>query len=415
VKTALESDITPLDPLRVRAQLEKLLASTHLRNSRRSQDLLRFVVLAVLDGRADRLKERTIGVEVFGRELDYDTNHDSVVRNAAIEVRKRLAQYYLEPDRDEELRISLPQGGYVPEFSVPASHPAFLVAETSAPPVQARRKTGWIIGAAAICALAAVLWSLAPKPQADLDRFWAPLVKDPAGVLICVGQPSHLYTFSGPRRDLLDGKMNAPGSAESPETHEPAALTLRELNSVTKNFLYFGDSVCMTKVGGLLRSGAKPIEVRTAAMSSYQDLRGRPLVLIGLNNNVWTQRFTTDLRYHFVRVPGQQRDELRDRQDQDKALWIVPGEPRSAEVYDDYAIVSRVLDPSTEKTLVAIAAVTQSGTQSAGDFITDPDYLREAFRGARSDWYRRNIQIVLKTRIVTGAAGPPQVVATYYW
>src|SRR5262249_5201235 len=87
----LRSGMVAVEPPMVRAQLERLFASAHLRNSRRSQDLLRFVVEAVLDGCADRIKERTIGVEVFGRELEYDTNHDSVVRNAAIEVRKRLA------------------------------------------------------------------------------------------------------------------------------------------------------------------------------------------------------------------------------------------------------------------------------------------------------------------------------------
>src|SRR5215831_17645923 len=107
-------------PAAVRAQLERLLASSHLRNSRRSQDLLRFVVHAVLDGNPERIKERTVGVEVFGRELEYDTNHDSVVRNAAIEVRKRLAQYYLDPGHEGELRITLPQGGYVPEFTMPS-------------------------------------------------------------------------------------------------------------------------------------------------------------------------------------------------------------------------------------------------------------------------------------------------------
>ena len=53
-KGGLRSATVAVDPPMVRAQLEKLLASAHLRNSRRSQDLLRFVVQAVLDGRADR-------------------------------------------------------------------------------------------------------------------------------------------------------------------------------------------------------------------------------------------------------------------------------------------------------------------------------------------------------------------------
>jgi hypothetical protein len=407
-----------VDPPVVRAQLEKLFASAHLRNSRRSQDLLRFVVQAVLDGQADRIKERTIGVEVFGRELEYDTNHDSVVRNAAIEVRKRLAQYYLEPDHEDELRISMPQGAYVPEFSVPTSPAPFVETTASSGKTRSSRKIAFfLIGLAALIPMAVVVfWLQASNPRRDLDRFWAPLLSDPAGVLICVGQPSRVYAFAGPRRDLLDSKMGTAtaGPAEMPVLHEPDSLTLGELAPVSKNFVYFGDSVSMTKVSGILQSGSRPWAVRTAGSTSYQDLRGKSVVLIGLNNNIWTQRFTSNLRYHFVRLPEQQRDVILDRQNPGVPPWNVPAE-RSAEVFDDYAIVSRVFDVSTEKALVSIAAVTQYGTQSAGEFITNPEYVREAFRGSRSDWQRKNIQIVLKTRIVTGAAGPPQVVAKYFW
>ena len=42
------------------------------------------------------------------------------VRNAAIEVRKRLAQYYLDPEHAGELRIDLPIGSYMPSFTAEA-------------------------------------------------------------------------------------------------------------------------------------------------------------------------------------------------------------------------------------------------------------------------------------------------------
>ena len=57
-------------------QLERMLASPLFSHSRRYPNLLRHIVERTLDGRADELKERTIGVEVFGREPGYDTNAD---------------------------------------------------------------------------------------------------------------------------------------------------------------------------------------------------------------------------------------------------------------------------------------------------------------------------------------------------
>lgn len=62
--------------------------------SQRCQEFLRFVVEQSLAGHADSLKERTIGVEAFGRAADYETNLDGVVRIKASEVRKRLSLYY---------------------------------------------------------------------------------------------------------------------------------------------------------------------------------------------------------------------------------------------------------------------------------------------------------------------------------
>src|SRR5438477_9899955 len=104
------------DPVEIRNQLDRILAHPRFRNSKRYPALLRYVVETALEGRADSLKERTIGIEVFGREPDYDTNLDHTVRTSAGEVRKRLAQYYVESDRDQEIRIDLPAGSYVPQF-----------------------------------------------------------------------------------------------------------------------------------------------------------------------------------------------------------------------------------------------------------------------------------------------------------
>src|SRR3954466_14799538 len=102
--------VSQLDHAAVHAQLARLLESPHFRNSKRSQALLRFVVQAALAGEQKSLKGSGIGAAAFAREPAYDTAQDPIVRNAAIEVRKRLAQYYLEPQQAAELRIGPPSG-----------------------------------------------------------------------------------------------------------------------------------------------------------------------------------------------------------------------------------------------------------------------------------------------------------------
>src|SRR5579884_4053560 len=102
----------------IREQLERLLSSHLFRSSRRCQGLLRYVTERALAGDSDSIKERLLGTEVFGRDPDYDTNQDPIVRTTAGEVRKKLAQYYQEPTHETELRICLAAGSYIPEFQV---------------------------------------------------------------------------------------------------------------------------------------------------------------------------------------------------------------------------------------------------------------------------------------------------------
>src|ERR1700679_666998 len=115
---------TEEEKARIQLQLDRLLANIHFSNSKRFPSFMRFIVAEELEGRGDQLKERTLGMEVFGRDASYDTTSDPIVRVTAAEIRKRIAQYYQEPGHAEELRISLPSGSYIPHFEWPHAEPA---------------------------------------------------------------------------------------------------------------------------------------------------------------------------------------------------------------------------------------------------------------------------------------------------
>ncbi|MGA3049255.1 MAG: hypothetical protein ABSD67_21670 [Terracidiphilus sp.] len=127
----------------VRAHLEEVISSHAFAGSKRTQDFLQFIVGHALDGDIDGLKERMIGAEMFGRPVGYDTGSDSVVRVRATQVRKLLAQYYLESKQDFAVRFELPSGSYVPKFIFAppsgSAHPPGQVFPT-APAAQATAK-----------------------------------------------------------------------------------------------------------------------------------------------------------------------------------------------------------------------------------------------------------------------------------
>jgi hypothetical protein len=102
---------------RIHHELQAVLASEAFKGGKRAQDFLQLVVEHALAGRLDNLRERMLGVEMFGRPVDYDTANDAVVRVKASEVRRRLAQYYGSLEIPPAVRIDLPPGSYVPQFS----------------------------------------------------------------------------------------------------------------------------------------------------------------------------------------------------------------------------------------------------------------------------------------------------------
>src|SRR5579885_2962069 len=169
----------------IRDQMEKILSSSLFRQSKRYPALFRYIVENTLSGRTDRLKERTLGVEVFLRDPDYDTNLDPVVRTSAGEIRKRLAQYYLQAG--DEIRIDLPSGCYVAEFHPPD---AVQMPAAAAFPLRTARPAWLPYGLAAIVFSALLVLTFARmKAPSPLDRFWAPVFDSPDPVLLCLGGP----------------------------------------------------------------------------------------------------------------------------------------------------------------------------------------------------------------------------------
>ena len=207
---------TKADSEAVLHELREVLASPHFCNSKRYPALLRYVVEQTLAGRGENLKERTLGIEVFGRPATYDTSLDTIVRYTAGEIRKRLSLYYHEAGRNSRIQIQLPSGSYVPDFifnaeeSEPAS-PAKEVQHDQAPsqlakpepdlmaavladtrveaPAPTRRWIYWAgIAAVVLVAIGAIrLNSMKVHPKTVVDQFWAPMIHGRGPTLICLG------------------------------------------------------------------------------------------------------------------------------------------------------------------------------------------------------------------------------------
>src|SRR5581483_2240420 len=349
------------DRLEIRNQLERILGHPQFQNSKRYPALLRYVVERTLEGDSASLKERTIGIEVFGREPNYDTNLDHTVRTSAGEVRKRLAQYYVELDREHEIRIDLPPGSYVPQFryprqeKIPALHIEEQGAETLAQPEATetsalkplwRRMIVPVVGVA-ILMMAGIAWTAGNRaPQSALDQFWTPINASTNPITLCVGPPMF------------------PGLGES-----AAPRILHEASSVRQRVAFF-DAVTLARLTALLAGKGKNFKVVYAPQISLADLRQGPAILIGAFNNDWTLRLAGPLRYSFERDAEFHITGIRDEQNPGRNNWKVDRRIPDMDLTEDYSIVSRVSDPTTGETVIVAAGITKYGTLSAGEFLT---------------------------------------------
>lgn len=367
----------------IREQLDRILSSSLFKNSKRYPNLLRFVVDRSLEGHTEPLKERTLGVEVFGRDPDYDTNLDPVVRTTAVEIRKRIAQYYHEPGHEAEIRIDFPPGTYVPEFRMPPKPAVITPLPEPAPAPQPRSYRSLIVVAAVVLVgiiAATRFWS---RPAA-IDLFWGPVINS-GPMTIYMGQ----NVSEGPVVSLKD---------------------LRESEMVA-----FADSTAMARVTALLVAHHEAYRLRLQPSAKMEDLRDGPSVLIGAFNNRWALKLTGESRFSFSRDPQAHMIWIQDREHPEFRKWSHDLNGALTDLTEDYAIVSRVLDPTTGKMVVTVSGLFKFGTEAAGEFLTCETCIEGLASVGPPGWDRKNMQVVLGASVVGRTAGPARILATYFW
>lgn len=427
----------------VLGQLERMLGSPLFRNSKRYPNLLRFLVEQALAGNDSLLKERTLGVTVFHRLPDYDTNQDTVVRLAAGEVRKRIAQYYHQPEHAGQLQIDLRPGSYVPVFrhpdpvtasrqsanpdqpgedlaplrndiaesltasngSLDAAEPEPSLALAQHIKVVAPRKTatfagGWRTLAAAVALLAVVagslLWWNAKQGGRTADRqLWAPILQEPGQVRLVISD------LSATLSSVQDQKHQQAGELEG-------VLRMGEL-------VNYRDSLALSGIVGFLAQHSKPYTLELSTQATYPELQSGASVLVGGLSNVWTMRVTSPLRYHFVRRPASYVFAIEDRQHPELGGWNLDLALPSDRSGEDYAIVARIFDQTTGRPVLVVAGLGANGTTAAAQFLLDPARTAELTAHAPRDWQRLNMEAVIRTQILDNHAGPPHLVACTFW
>jgi hypothetical protein len=429
----------------IRIELRRMLADRLFRNSSRYPQLLQYLVEETLDGREAHLKERNLGVAVFSRAPDYDTNQDTIVRLTAGEIRKRIAQFYHQSEDATTVQIDLRPGSYVPVFrrltqkiaepppsgaeiqpanglvekhleidaysplaerQVIAPRATAGEAPVPLPPPKPPRRPGlrgfltprkWLWRGAVALLLAASLvlagWYQNRAALAADRQLWAPFLADPGQVHLVIA-------------DLSSSVSQPSGQQPSPDL--AALLRMGEI-------VNFRDILAQTEIVAFLARHNKPLSLVLSTRATYTELQRSPSVLIGGLDNLWTMRVTSRLRFYFAHRNSSSTFSIEDRQHPEQGGWGVDLSQPDDRATEDYAIVARIFDQTTGQPVIVVAGLGANGTNAAAQFLLDPARTAELAAHAPRDWRHLNMEAVLRTQILDNHAGPPHLVSCYFW
>jgi len=408
---------TDSDRRLVQEELSAILASPHFCSSKRYPAFLRHVVEKCLEGRSDQLKERTLGIEVFGRPPDYDTNADPVVRIIAAEVRKRIAQYYHEAAKESEIQIELPVGSYTPEFrtrhtpsksttnqgletlprTADPTEPPFRFGATgfveqsktrlsrTIPQWLLRRPLAWSIGLLLVFICLGAYFVHHAFSLNREEQLWAPLVQTKDSVLIVIGSGKlWLITPESPQTSLTDHMIG-------PYHHVSVS-----------------DTVAVSRLANILQKHNRNYFIKEVSATSLADIREHTVIFVGALNNAWTMWLTDSLRFRFV---SGKVARIEDTKNPQNSAWSVDYSKPYPSLSVDYGIVARYHDTYTNGNVLIIAGIGPYGTEAASEFVSSPQYLGQIEHFVPAGFREANLEIVIKTDVINGEAGPPHVVA----
>ena len=435
--------------------LREVIEGAAFKASHRSGQFLKYIVDQAIAGHFESLKERVIGIELFGRSPTYDTGEDAIVRVTASDVRKRLLQHYGKEGATSEFRISLPLGAYIPDIArrtgssangdshhrgteaepdqvADLPHSVLLqgpvhapmsdvVVESSKPGVRARiPRLPFIaaLGTLALLAFAVVAWNrysvVEVVPRSSL--LWSAFFRSPHSTQIITSDPN-IAEIDG----LTGTQLSVSDYANHNYMPDPSKLT-PEMVGFCRNILR-GDKAAAVDIpiavyiGQMALAGSRNVSVHAARSIQIQDLATEDnFVFLGSpRSNPWSALFGDQLDFRFVFDPTAKKEFIRnERPRPQEASTYVPTAP-GWQTGKTFATLALVKNPDQAGQVLLIAGATGEGTAAAGGFIADGPRLNATLKkcGVKSSGEVQHWQLLLQLNAMAGAPSNVDVVACH--
>lgn len=384
--------------------VHRILQSRYFVSSARLRDFLVHVTVSALMGATDEVTEQQIGIQVFQRRPGFNTSEDSIVRSQARLLRMKLSAYFASEGASEKIRIEIPKGSYMPEFSERAENRDIPSVNGNALAWAAGGmgpNGGPMHGPLLLTRWQGTNHSDEPSPVgvdssfsakkanglSPLDIFWGPM-------------------FTGPRPMVIYSNEPFAGSYEEGFRYARTNGHQASSNPTFDHFTGVGEVQSVFYITRLFERSGVDFALKRSSLVPWDDAKQTNLIFIGSIAENPALRVLPPTE-HFHLVPG--------------ATAItnetpLPGEPKaywrsSHPITRDYAILSLGTGLIPACKALVFAGLTTLGTQAAVEYACNPESVSDLLRKVGSDGSVRPFEAILEVNITDGVPLQTQVVA----
>jgi len=420
--------------------LRQIVEGSAFRGSQRSGQFLRYIVNQAIAGHFESLKERMIGVELFGRSPSYDTGEDAIVRVTASDVRKRLLQHYGKYGVDAPFHISLPTGTYIPQITyevakeaeaaaiapqpVPQPLAAVSAAEAPAPdspeaqtsesplrvPLdQSPHLLRWLVLAGVV--LACILGSIAfftkrLSPAKEHVLPWSILFRSSHPIWLITSDPNIAEI-----QYLLKQSISVSDYANHYYVPTPNHLTPEE-DRLARNVLIGDksadvDAAIAVQIAELAQANSRQINVRGARSLRLADIHTDDnFIFLGSPvSNPWTSIFSDQLDFRFVFDPVRRSEFVQNIHPRPNEQATYVPTAMGWATGDTFAIVAFLPNPDQAGHVLLIAGANGEGTEAAGRLVVDAQRMKPILQscGLKNGGAAQHFELLLHLNTMAGS------------
>jgi hypothetical protein len=361
-------------------QADRVVRSGPFRGSEILRHLLDYLAKRAAEGAAEPVRVREIATVVFGRSDDFDSQTDSIVRVHTGRLRSKLAEYYLTEGAEDPIVISIPRGSYA--LSWRYRQPAAAPAAEPLPPQPAsngqvapeRTRTTYFhppliwLALLLVTVTAVITWlagrtlrreSDGPAVPQALRTFWRPFIG---------GSDLPLVVYSNLRLvgSLDSGLREFDPKVDAQQPILDTYTTMGEVNGVFE----------ITRLLTLLH---QPMRAKHGALLTWDEARDSNLIFVGgplAQTPLREVPILTEFEFRNRRagIPGPSGAILNLHPRKGESSIYFGPQARPFEF--DYAVVALRPSVNPSHRTLALAGITEYGTQAAAEFVTREDSTR---------------------------------------